>query len=203
MGPLSPELEEERREDLRIRELRIEEATWTVWQERWNGARVSRWTHSCIPDVLKWRKCGFNFLDFYSTQILTGHGCFNAFRFRIGKSRTPSCWFGCDAPDTSEHTLLVCPRWDVLRKALYESLDIRTVRIYEVMTRVLVNRPRWMAFRLFCREVMYCKQRFERVLESDQLQDGDPLDGISLRALFELDYGSQQADPVNSDDEDS
>lgn len=54
------------------------------------------------------------------TQILTGHGCFSTYLYRIGKMDSPQCEH-CDdvnAEDSAEHTLQDCAAWTRERGAL-------------------------------------------------------------------------------------
>ncbi|XP_014614686.1 PREDICTED: uncharacterized protein LOC106792698 [Polistes canadensis] len=46
---------------------------------------------------------------FHTTQLMTGHGCFPAYLFRIWKAASPQ-WFHCGANVNNEdHTLVYCP----------------------------------------------------------------------------------------------
>ncbi|KYN12375.1 hypothetical protein ALC57_15455 [Trachymyrmex cornetzi] len=50
-------------------------------------------------------------LTYRVTQILTGHGVFEAYLYRIGRRDTPICLFCRATRDTAAHTLLFCPFW--------------------------------------------------------------------------------------------
>lgn len=45
--------------------------------------------------------------DYYTTQFVTGHGCFSSFLHRIGKRDSPTCDCNSD-PQTPKHILLEC-----------------------------------------------------------------------------------------------
>lgn len=78
------------------------------WQREW-ALRRAEWTSRIIPDVTEWNG-GKKQVEYYSTQILTGNGCFNQYlhRFKIRDSGTCSY---CEEVDTAEHTILQCERW--------------------------------------------------------------------------------------------
>ena len=57
-------------------------------------------------------RCGWRdaFLTFGLTQVITGHGCFERFLFRIRRDDKPGCHHCVDRPEgTVEHTVEVCP----------------------------------------------------------------------------------------------
>ncbi|KAG8237924.1 hypothetical protein J437_LFUL017453 [Ladona fulva] len=93
--------------------LRVEnkrEATKTIWnevvrkwQERWNMSEKGRWTFSLIRKV----KINANYhLDYYMTQILTGHGNFYKKLASIKLTDRETC--ECGDIDDAEHLLLNC-----------------------------------------------------------------------------------------------
>lgn len=63
-----------------------------------------------------------NILNFYSTQLLSGHGGFNSFLHYIKKSPTDQCPYG-DGRETPEHILVECIGHADLRRSLALSID--------------------------------------------------------------------------------
>jgi len=59
-------------------------------------------------------------LTYRATQLLTGHGCFNTFLYRIGKEDSPLCSHCNINEDSAEHTLKTCERWSEERGTLQE-----------------------------------------------------------------------------------
>lgn len=51
-------------------------------------------------------------------EILTGHGIFNYYRYRICKESHTSSWECGEDQDDAEHVLFICLRWPVERAAL-------------------------------------------------------------------------------------
>jgi hypothetical protein len=98
------------------------------------------------------------------TQIISGHGCFNGFLYRIGKARSAECAH-CDAVvDDVKHTLEECCAWaderEELRNKIGHDLDLRNI------IRIIVfDRDKWKSFSKFCSLVMGKKEKAERVRE--------------------------------------
>lgn len=101
--------------DLRAKEIKEEELTLTLRQwylylqkEGLSGKRVR---DAVLPHFDDWLGRQHGELEFHVTQILTGHGCFGSFLYRIQKVETDRCEH-CDAglADTADHTLQVSRR---------------------------------------------------------------------------------------------
>lgn len=60
--------------------------------------------------------------NYYLTQLLTGHGCFNAYLQRI-KKESAMCGYCERFVDNTEHTLTECEEWNIERDALNIALD--------------------------------------------------------------------------------
>ena len=87
------------------------------WQHRWIDEETGRWTHALIPDLRRWIRREHGQINYYMTQVLSGHGCFKAYLHRFKISRQSSCDF-CECEiDDAEHTLFHCPEWKGLREA--------------------------------------------------------------------------------------
>lgn len=63
-------------------------------------------------------------MNFHLTQVLSGHGCFNDYLFRMGKVEAPSCSH-CSRGrnDGPQHTLFECEAWRQDRRELVQSLQ--------------------------------------------------------------------------------
>ncbi|XP_018359719.1 PREDICTED: uncharacterized protein LOC108758968 [Trachymyrmex cornetzi] len=62
-------------------------------------------------DVEAWIGRAHGALTYRVTQVLTGHGVFESYLYRIGRRDTPICPFCRATSDTAAHTLLFCPFW--------------------------------------------------------------------------------------------
>ena len=79
----------------------VREASLLSWQQRWSmDTGKAKWTKTLLKNVVAWYNRKHGELDYHLTQILSGHGCFGNFLFRIGKRISPSCVF-CEAPNSN------------------------------------------------------------------------------------------------------
>lgn len=98
--------------------------TIAAWQAEWlaipagaPGAHV----RDLVPNIQTWLDRPGGELDHFLTQVITGHGDFQDYLLRIGKSSSDKCLHcDLDAVDDPAHTLLVCPKWDSSRARVSE-----------------------------------------------------------------------------------
>lgn len=128
----------------------------TAWQETWRqNNEVGQWTKRVIPDVVRWAKCRHKELNFYLTQMLSGHGAFGTYTRRIGKTETDECVY-CNDQDTPEHTAFECPRWQQSRENMQIQLgvELNTENLEEIMT---ASRENWKIISRYITEIMKTK----------------------------------------------
>jgi len=70
---------------------RCRELTIAKWQEWWVNSRKRRWTYKLTPELQRWLGRKHGHVDFYLTQLLTGHGCFKYYVNRFKNERYPHC----------------------------------------------------------------------------------------------------------------
>ncbi|XP_014614767.1 PREDICTED: uncharacterized protein LOC106792768 [Polistes canadensis] len=70
------------------------------------GVRV----RAAIADKLvEWAERLFSIgTTFHTTQLMTGHGCFPAYLYRICRAASPRCFYCGVDEDDADHTLIVC-----------------------------------------------------------------------------------------------
>lgn len=108
-------------------------------------------------------------LTFHLTQILTGHGCFGTFLFRIGKVTSPVCEHCASGEaDSAEHTLQSCIAWDLERTELVSVVGAN-LTLAGVIEEISLSRDAWGAFSHFAGVVMRKKEEAERRKQSDIL----------------------------------
>lgn len=94
----------------------------TKWQKEWEEADKGRWTYELINNVENWINRRHGELNYFLTQVLTNHGCFNTYLCRIKKLDSPKCSL-CEADiDDSNHTLFECDAFENWRRQLYGEL---------------------------------------------------------------------------------
>ncbi|KAH8304869.1 hypothetical protein KR059_003006, partial [Drosophila kikkawai] len=61
------------------------------WQNRWDSSQKGRWTHTLIPNITSWVERSHGQVDFYLTQVISGHGCFRSYLKRFGHETEDWC----------------------------------------------------------------------------------------------------------------
>jgi len=97
--------ERQRRYKERISEEEAREETYIKWQQEWDTADTGRWTRRLIKDVKKWSTRKHGMVDFHTTQMLTGHGCFGEYLHRFKKLADPKCVDCIFQRDDAEHAI--------------------------------------------------------------------------------------------------
>lgn len=77
-----------------------------------------RWTYRLIPNIQEWVDRPYREVDYYVTQALSGHCCFNKYRFD-GRRAESGKYRYCDEIDNTAHTLFMCKRWHEVRESYY------------------------------------------------------------------------------------
>jgi len=64
-----------------------------------------------IPRVRDWASRAHGVTSYHLTQMLTGHGCFQAKLYSFTRAESPHCLSCGDTIDDAEHTFFKCGRW--------------------------------------------------------------------------------------------
>lgn len=159
------------------KEIRSDEKTLLhrQWQLYLQRERVAgKWTcEAILPAFDLWMNRCHGQLSFHMTQILTGHGCFYTYLYRIGKANTPTCPFCHAEDDSSEHTLQKCSAWDNEREELQSILG-GDLRLTTIVGKICESEEDWSAFLQFT-EGYVQKEEDERARE--RLLDTNSSDG--------------------------
>lgn len=138
------------RQDLRAHTIHL-------WQERWTAETKGRWTAKIIPDVGKWHSRSFGEVNYYITQMLSGHGYFRKYLFNIGKAENADCIYGDEPFDDANHTFFLCVRWRAERKAIEDKLGPLTAQ--NVAEKMLTSEENWHLIANFIEYVLRTKKR--------------------------------------------
>lgn len=114
-----------------------------------------------VPSLKQWIDRQHGMLTYHVTQILSGHGCMNAFLHRIRKAESPICAHCNESTDDAQHTLQFCPEWNTQRAALRAVIG-HDLQLPNLIAQILICRENWVAFSLFCRDVLTRKEVAER-----------------------------------------
>ena len=80
------------------------------WQDQWDKGKYGRWTWRLIPNIEKWIDRPYGEVGYHLTQMLSGHGCFRKYLYKMRRASSESCLF-CGEIDDVEH-VFYCPRWN-------------------------------------------------------------------------------------------
>lgn len=90
----------------------------TQWQQRWANSTQGRETFRYCPEVTA--MMGEDWCtDYYASMAISGHGNFKDKLRHFGLSEEGAC-SECLRPETAEHVLFECPRYDEERHALQD-----------------------------------------------------------------------------------
>jgi len=121
-----------------------------------------------LDDWVDWRQSE---LPFRMVQVLTGHGCFGEYLHeKARREPTTQCHHCTEVRDTAQHTLEVCPAWDVQRRVL-SSVIGEDLSLPAVVSAMVESEDAWGAMISFCEEVMSQKEAAERDREDDSSSD--------------------------------
>ncbi|GBP65563.1 Retrovirus-related Pol polyprotein from type-1 retrotransposable element R1 2 [Eumeta japonica] len=118
---------------LSAQELRTEERQHSIllWQLQWDAAKKDRWTHRLIPRIDVWLNRSHGEVNYYLTQMLSGHGCFRAYLHRFKHDNSPECPSCPGVIENAEHVFFECPRFnsqrDLLESVLHQKIQPETV----------------------------------------------------------------------------
>lgn len=104
-------------------------------------------------------------MNYYLTQMLTGHGSFGCYLNGIGKRANESCPHCGNDSDSLEHTLSECPAWHEKRTWLKSKLGLSGVAdltLDAVVEAFLQSEAKWVAFCQFAKEVILEEEEDER-----------------------------------------
>lgn len=124
---------------------------------------MGRTTREAVITVFgQWMARRHGSLTFHLTQLLTGHGCFNAYLHRRNRAPTDVCAHWLSSVDTNIHTLEECPSWNAERDRLREILGVPKITLELVVSHMVSSPVHWKAVTCFAEHVMRAKKEAER-----------------------------------------
>lgn len=154
------------REDMRCYELRRVEghrasariATMAEWQRSWDDSTKGRWTYRMIPNLARWVNRTHGEINFYLTQVLSGHGCFRQYLHRFGHATSPNCPNCTGTVETVEHVVFDCPRFQTSREILLLGCGMDTTPD-NLIDRMCLSEEAWGAASRAITQIMLKLQR--------------------------------------------
>lgn len=144
-------------------ELRIEERQNSIgrWQLQWDAAEKGRWTHRLIPRIDIWLNRNHGEVNYYLTQMLSGHGCFRKYLHRFKHDDSSECPSCPGVAEDAEHVFFVCPRFDPQRDELERILN-QKMQPDSLVGAMLSSEAAWSATNTFATEVLKDLRSTER-----------------------------------------
>lgn len=138
---------------------------WIVLLER-EGIPGQRVREAILPILDRWidhKRAGVNY---YVTQLFTGHGSFGQYLHRIGKRESSACPDCGEVLDTPEHIMEDCPKWDAERTSLRAVFDADLPLSWvALLPGALDFEEKWIAIATFARNVLTQREVAERERE--------------------------------------
>lgn len=149
---------------------------WQLYVQRASAAGL-RTRDAILPCWNDWMDREHGGVAFHMTQLLSVHGCFASYLYRIGKKATSLCEH-CTAnmEDTTEHTLQDCEKWSVEREELARVVG-RDLSLGAVVRAISGNADAWKALSRFAGRVMLKKDQVERERQTREASILPPSDG--------------------------
>ncbi|KAI5747359.1 hypothetical protein M8J77_013857 [Diaphorina citri] len=149
---------------------RLREEVLEAWQIRWEQERgKGDWTRRLIKDVRTWSTRKHGEVNHWLTQMLSGHGIFQQYKYRFKLCSSSQCFY-CDGTDDVEHTFFICNRWDRQRLELNGKLNT-TVNVENLVEIMLVNPASWGYVDKFVTSILKQKQVDEQRLEPERCRN--------------------------------
>lgn len=129
------------------------------WQMQWDDSKKGRWTHRLIPQLNKWVNRSHGEVDYYLTQMLSGHGCFRSYLRRFKHDDSAECPKCPGVDEDAEHVIFVCPRFREQRNELEETFGVKPTP--ETLVELMMQTDDdWIAVSCFAKSIM-CRLREE------------------------------------------
>ena len=131
------------------------------WQQRWSASSKGRWTYRLIPLLETWTSRKHGEVDFYTAQLLSGHGCFRAYLYRFKHDSSPLCPYCAQIVEDAEHVFFHCPRFQTKRQTLRNKLgEIPTPE--NIVQHMIKSLEIWRAVSDFAKEITIQLRSIER-----------------------------------------
>lgn len=134
------------------------------WQQMWQNQTHGRWTARLIPNLTVWVDRAFGEVNYYLTQLLSGHGYFRKYLYRIGKCDSPCCIYGDAELDDAEHTFFECCKWQQERARIEASYGPLTAQ--NVIGIMLESEESWKRIANFVEDTLRKKKVDLEALEN-------------------------------------
>lgn len=138
------------------------------WQQRWlRNTGTAIWTKTLIPDLIKWTGRRHGEVNYYVTQALTGHGCFQEYLHRFKRSDSPHCVY-CGDVDSPKHTLFECDKWVETRRRAVTEIGERITPV-NMVNLMLSSKKCWSVIAGMVVDILKRKEDDERKRQREEI----------------------------------
>jgi len=141
----------------------VDENIWSWWQQQWrdNILKETR-TKQLKPRVRDWENQPHGVSSYYLPQILTGHGCFQAYLLKFIPVEIPHCLSCKNTSDDAEHTFFKCHWW--AKKLEFLETAIQQIVIPEIIISIMLrNKGNYKAVERYVTQILVTKTEEERL----------------------------------------
>lgn len=140
--------------------IQIKEETMKQWQKEWEENNKGIHTKKMIPEIKKWSNRKWGLVNYYLTQVLSGHGNFGCYLNRMKIKESDKCVY-CDAEDTVQHTLEACYRWNEIRQETEKEVGTN-ITLTNMVDLMLEKKKNWEAIDKLVNVILKTKDIEER-----------------------------------------
>ena len=117
-----------------------------------------------IPNTRPWIGWRFGEVNYYVTQMLSGHGYFRKHLHRIGKTASPYCHYEeGDVVDDAEHTVSEYARWQSYRNIL--TSIVITITGANIVGVMIARRENWASVVNYVERILRLNKRYLETAE--------------------------------------
>lgn len=140
--------------------------TLEKWNHQWTASQNGRHTFEFFPTVQDRMQKDWLTPDYYTTQLLTGHGDFKYYLNRFGIKADESCT--CGQSDTAAHILLDCEQYAEPRRVLKEHMELKgDTWPPTTMHKIIDTKEDYDRFAVFCRTALDMKKQEEERVRAE------------------------------------
>ncbi|XP_015116123.1 uncharacterized protein LOC107040517 [Diachasma alloeum] len=131
------------------------------WQVLWDTSAKGRWTQRLIPQLDIWLNRPHGEVNYYLTQMLSGHGCFRKYLHNFKLEEIPECPTCSGEGEDAEHVFFRCKRFAWLRSS-WETTVKQRVPLEDLVKVMISSKAAWDATSTFAAEVLEELRREEQ-----------------------------------------
>ena len=130
------------------------------WNAEWRDEHRGRITYQFFPDPAQRITAKWIEPDYYTTQLMSGHGNIKSKLDQLGLSESDRCQWG--QPQTTQHIIFDCPHHDEYGSSLRNAV-LEQEWVWQPPLWVLVTPDCYRAFKQFAKSTLTNKEEWDRL----------------------------------------